>query len=106
GFAALLEGEMVAARVDDFLEQAGAEAAEVNAQTLGLREKKPCDSGRNGRRVLASRRCLSERGPRVVRGRGAESVHRNRGSVAAPGGWVARPGAARHGGAIRCPRPG
>src|SRR5207253_7279218 len=53
----------------DLLEQTRAEAAQVNAQTLGLREKKPCDSGRNGRRVLASRQCRCGPGRCAVRDR-------------------------------------
>jgi hypothetical protein len=37
--AALREGDGIAARIDDLAKQAGAVAAQVNPQTLGLREK-------------------------------------------------------------------
>jgi hypothetical protein len=46
----LFEGGAVAAGVDDLFEQPRAEALQVNAQALALREKKTCDSvGKFGR---------------------------------------------------------
>ncbi len=58
--AALLEGDRVSASVDDLLEQTGAEDLQVNAQALGLREKKPCGRGGKWRRAR-TRRSLRRR---------------------------------------------
>lgn len=49
--AALREGDGIAARIDDLAKQAGAVAAQVNPQTPGLREKKPCGKSSKWRRV-------------------------------------------------------
>ena len=100
--AAALEGRVVAAGVDDLLEQTRTETAPVNAQALRLREKKPCDRVRNGWRVLASRPCRCGPGRSVVRGRGPGwACHRWGSVVKAPGG-VARPDAGGLGGVVRC----
>ena len=50
------EGDGVAAGVDEFAQQAGAEAEVVNAQALVLRGKKPAGSGCN-KPGAAARRC-------------------------------------------------
>ena len=49
--ATLREGDGIAAGIDDLAKQAGAVAAQVNPQTLGLREKKPCGKSCKWRRV-------------------------------------------------------
>ncbi len=100
--AGALEGGVIAAGVDDLLEQTRAATAQVNPQVLGLREKKPCGSGRKRRKVPASRPCRGESGRCVVGVRRVEEVGRNGGSVASAVGEVVRPGAAGPGGAVHC----
>jgi hypothetical protein len=75
--AGTLEGRVVAAGIDDLLEQGGAGTIQVNAQAFGLREKKPCDSDRNRRQVLANRRCLGWSGRCVARGPAPGGACRN-----------------------------
>src|SRR5262249_15178989 len=72
-----LEGGAVGAGVDDLVEQARAEALQVNAQALALRGKKPC--GKSGKWRRARTRGRHRRG--AWRGGVSEP----------PAGWGLRP---------------